>query len=70
MVKKLVVGPQQKCVGAVSMSKSTGTFAVVAPQPVANEYPSGNIPGSHGGIAKLGGTEATDVILTKKGQIY
>ena len=71
MAKKvLVVGPQQNCVGSTKMSKSSGVFAVVAPKLVANEYPSGKLPNSNGGVANLGGTEATNVRLNNNGQIY
>ena len=71
MAKKvLVVGPQQSCVGAVKMAKSAGVFAVVAPKLVANGYPSGKLPNSSGGVANLGGTEATNVRLNNGGQIY
>jgi hypothetical protein len=69
-VSKLIVGPQQKCVGSVPMRKSTGVFAVVAEQPVANAYPSDAMPGSVRGVPRLSGTDATDVILNHNGQIY
>ena len=69
MAGKLIVGPLQKAHGSVGMSKSTGTFAVVASQSAARPYHGANMPASTGQLRDLGGT-AAKAVREGDGQIY
>ena len=67
----LIGGTQNKINGVNNtLAKSKGVSCVVGAIPVGNPYKSPNMPASRGGVANLGGTGATNIRITKNGQIY